>query len=101
MMRKQSSMGKNKSIDKDFSSSKFVMVEEEASMINQYLNSLKLEKAQPAKKPVQPADGPAKTMKELIDETIRDNARRKELLKKLLDWNELDIVINPKVIERK
>ena len=45
--------------------------------------------------------GPAKTMKELIDETIRDNARRKELLKKLLDFNELDIVINPKIIERK
>ena len=70
-------------------------------MINQYLNSLKLEKTQPVIKPVQNTVGPAKTMKELIDETIRDNARRKELLKKLLDWNELDIVINPKVIERK
>jgi len=49
----------------------------------------------------QATGGPAKTMKELIDETIRDNARRKELLKKLLDWNELDIVVHPKIIERK
>ena len=40
-------------------------------------------------------------MKELIAETLKENARRKELLQKILDWSGMDVRVEPKLIENK
>ena len=77
----------------------FLQAEDEASIINQYINSQK-EKRDDKKKlnGVQQSQGGKggglKSMKELIAETLKENEDRKEQLKKLLDWTSLNVVID-------
>mmetsp|Transcript_13496 Transcript_13496/g.21078 ORF Transcript_13496/g.21078 Transcript_13496/m.21078 type:complete len:91 (+) Transcript_13496:1003-1275(+) len=77
----------------------FLVAEDEASIINQYVNSLKNKKEEKKKggttSSTPAAGGSAvKSMKELIAETLKENDDRKEQLKKQLDWRSLDVVVD-------
>lgn len=77
----------------------YMVAEEEASIINFYLNSLKHKRdLQKGKQGISGSKGGAgvKTMKELIAETLKENEDRKEQLKKLLDWKSLDVTVDKK-----
>mmetsp|Transcript_2470 Transcript_2470/g.3796 ORF Transcript_2470/g.3796 Transcript_2470/m.3796 type:complete len:113 (-) Transcript_2470:118-456(-) len=76
-----------------------MLAEDEASIINFYLNSMKQKKDEKKKGGVQASQASNKgnafkSMKELIAETLRENDDRKEQLKKLIDWRSLDVVVD-------
>lgn len=63
----------------------FLLKEEEASMINFYVNSLKPEKS----KEVNQSNQPGKTMKQLIEDSMLEVEDSKIKHKTLLDWSAL------------
>jgi hypothetical protein len=67
-----------------------VVIEEEASLINNYLNSIKLVKDDFGKDFNNAASAKKKTMKELIAEALIEKEKKEELLKKVLNWKALD-----------
>ena len=95
----------------------YVQVEDEAAMINQHLNSLKID---PAQKKNQSKNGrmnlykqstentndnsnktAPKSMKQMIADSIKENNNRKEALKKTLNFDSMMQKKKPKVVEEK
>lgn len=74
-----------------------IQVEDEAALINQYLNSQKVkrEKEDSSKKDQQ-INNFAKTMKQLIEESLLENKLKQQKLEKQLNWEEVDKTIDPK-----
>lgn len=73
----------------------YISTEEEASLINNYLNSFKIRKEETVKKD----ESVKKTMKELIAEALLEKQLKTELLKKQLDWDSLGIVLKKDQLE--
>ena len=84
----------NKGVNKQFttgiSDSQFMLKEEEASMINFFINSFKRSKDE--KKAENNTKG--KSLKELIAESAREVEETKQKQKSLLDWQSLQVTVS-------
>ena len=82
-----------------FQNDHFVAIEEEAAIINYYINSQKKKKEDDDEDQLSAGASKLnlnikKTMMELIAESMVEHNENTEKLKKLLDWNSLDVKIS-------
>ena len=83
--------GINEKFVKWFNDGRYILKEEEASIINQFMNSFKLKKQE--KQGYSTSDA-KKTMKQLIAESQMEVETKKEKLKTVLDWSSMANVIS-------